>query len=356
VSRWAIGGVRMDVPVVLAPMAAVTNPPFRLLCREMGAGLVVTEMIHAEALVAGGARSVEMLDIRPTEHPVAVQLFGGDPDIMARAAALVEAAGADMVDINFGCPMKKVVRNGLGAALLKRPERVGEIVAAMTGAVGIPVMAKIRAGWDDSNVVAVGRAIEDAGGAAITIHGRTQSDGFEGLADLRAIAELVEAVCVPVIGNGDVRDAASAQTMMDTTGCAAVMVGRGCMGYPWVFRELRAHFQGAALPGEPSLAERRSVVLRHIQLYADTYGERRTALQIRKHLLWYFRGTPGEQVLKSRLAGLSSVSDVRACVNAATDACAAGAGVRFPRGLDKHPNRRQTCRDRGAMQAARKAS
>ncbi len=353
-SAWSIGAIQMDVPVVLAPMAAVTNPPFRLLCREMGAGLVVTEMIHAAELVKGGVRSLEMLDIRPTEHPVAVQLFGGDPETMARAAAIVERAGADMVDINFGCPMKKVVRNGLGAALLRRPERIGEIVRAMAGAVSIPVMAKIRAGWQDSSAVEVGRAIEDAGGAAITIHGRTQKDGFEGHADLGSVAQLVQAVSLPVIGNGDVRDAASADRMM-ATGCAAVMVGRGCMGYPWVFRELRAHFAGNEVPGEPTVDERGEVIRRHVELYADTYGESRTALQIRKHLLWYFRQTPGEAVLKGRLARLSTLDDVFGAVDAAIDACQQP-GSRFVRGLDKHPNRRQTCRERPAVTAARKAS
>lgn len=353
---WAIGGVPVEVPVVLAPMAAVTNPPFRLLCREMGAGMVVTEMIHAEALVAGGARSVEMLDIRPQEHPVSVQLFGGEPESMARAAALVESAGADMVDINFGCPMKKVVRNGLGAALLRRPERIGEIVAAMSKAVEIPVTAKIRAGWDDSNVVAVGRAIQDAGGAAVTIHGRTQTGGFEGHADLQAIRDLMDAVEIPVIGNGDVRDAASAQAMVTATGCDAVMVARGCMGYPWVFRELRAHFLGLPPPAEPTLEERREVVLRHVALYVDTYGERRTALQIRKHLLWYFRGTPGESVLKSRLARLSTAAEVVDLVERVCEACAREDSVRFARGLDKHPNRRQTCRNTPSQTAQRQAS
>ena len=223
----SIGDVVLDAPVVLAPMAAVTNPPFRLLCRQLGAGLVVTEMVHAAGLVSGNARSRQMLDIRADEHPVSVQIFGGDPDTMARAASLVERAGADMVDINFGCPMKKVVKGGLGAALLRRPDRICEIVSSVARAVSIPVTAKIRAGWQDSCPVSVGHAIEDGGGAAVTIHGRTRSQGFEGHADLESVRSLVDAVGIPVIGNRDVRDVDSAVRMMSLTGCHAVMVARG---------------------------------------------------------------------------------------------------------------------------------
>jgi nifR3 family TIM-barrel protein len=288
-----------------------------------------------------------MLDIRNDEHPVSVQIFGGDPDTMGRAAKIVEEAGADMVDINFGCPMKKVVKNGLGAALLLRPERIHEIVRRAVGAVSIPVTAKIRAGWEESDPVCVGRAIEDAGGAAVTIHGRTREGGFEGHADLASVRRLVESVSIPVIGNGDVRDVASAARMMDMTGCQAVMVARGCMGYPWVFRELRAYFAGEAIPEEPTLEERRQLVLEHVRLYVETYGERRTALEIRKHLLWYFRGTPGEGVLKLRLANLRGAADVVDAVERAVSACDGDRRViRFPRGLDKHPNRRQTRRGR----------
>ncbi len=336
-----IGDIVCDPPVVLAPMAAVTNPPFRLLCREMGAGLVVTEMISAEGLAHKGRKTLQMLDIREDEHPVSVQIFGRHPELMARAAEVIQDAGADMVDINMGCPMRKVVSSGHGAALLKRPDHIYAIIKAMADAVDIPVTAKIRAGWEDTNAVEVAQAIEAAGGAAVTIHGRTRAEMFEGHPDLAAIAALKRHVGIPVIGNGDVRDVESARAMMAETGCDGVMIARGCMGYPWVFRELAAAFQGAPVPAEPTLEERRDVVTRHAALYVETYGEVRSVLELRKHLLWYFRDTPAEGVLKRRLAGLTSMADVYATIDAAAEACAvAAAPVVFARGLERHPNRR----------------
>ena len=340
-----IGQVRCDPPVILAPMAAVTNPPFRILCRELGAGLVVTEMISARGLAEGSRRSLEMLDVRPSERPVCVQVFGADADDLARAAVVVERAGADMIDINMGCPMKKVVKSGHGAALLREPRKVFEVVQAMTRAVSIPVTAKIRAGWEESNAVDVARAIEDAGGAAVTIHARTRGAMFEGHPDLGEIAALKAAVSIPVIGNGDVRDVASAREMLALTGCDAVMVARGCMGYPWIFRELAASLRGEVIPSAPTLDERRGL-LRHIDLYVETYGERITCLQIRKHLLWYFRDTPGERVIKERMEGLWLIAQVKGAVDEALGACMAP-GLRFARGLDSHPNRRQLPRAQG---------
>lgn len=336
-----IGSVVCDPPVVLAPMAAVTNPPFRIICREMGAGLVVTEMISARGLAGGDRRSLAMLDVRPDEHPVCVQIFGADPSAMAAAAQVVERAGADMVDINLGCPMKKVVKSGYGAALLKQPGEVERVIRAMAEAVSIPVTAKIRAGWESANAVEVARAVEAGGGAALTVHARTRADMFEGHPDLDVISELVRSVSIPIIGNGDVRDVASATGMMRMTGCQGVMVARGCMGYPWVFREIKAAFMDEPVPEAPSLIERRALLGRHIALYAETYGEKLTCLQIRKHLLWYFRDTPGEVVLKSRLAALSALSEVFGAVDDAVWACEQQAEpVRFKRGLERHPNRR----------------
>jgi len=336
-----IGGVVCDPPVVLAPMAAITNPPFRLICRSMGAGLVVTEMMSAEGLAHRGKKTLEMLDIRPDEHPVSVQIYGKHPEMMARAAAVIEDAGADMVDINMGCPMRKVVSSGHGAALLLDPSKVYRIIKAMTEAVSIPVTAKIRAGFEDSNAATVARAVEDAGGAAVTIHGRTRREMFEGHPDLAVIAELEETVSIPVIGNGDVRDVASALAMMGQTGCAGVMVARGCMGYPWIFRELNAAFAGLPIPPPPTLEERREVVREHARLYAETYGERRTVLEIRKHLLWYFRQTPGEEALKAAMAGLATMGAVYDAIDVAVEVCAAAEGTfAYPRGLERHPNRR----------------
>lgn len=307
----------IDPPVVLSPMAAVTNPPFRMICRELGAGLVVTEMVHARLLLDGDPRTHKMLDIRPSERPVCVQLFGKDPVELAEAAALVVEAGAHAVDLNMGCPMRKIVKSGCGAGLLEHPKLIYEIFRAMRDAVDVPVTGKIRAGWEDSNAVDVGRAMQDAGAAAVTIHGRTRSDMYDGHVDLAVIAELKKAVDMVVVGNGDVRDWQSARRMFHTTGCDAVMVARGALGNPWVFREIKADLDGLPIPDKPDLHTRRQTLERHVELYIDTFGEERTTREIRKHLLWYFRGTPGEKTLRRALSGLKTREDIMRAIDAA---------------------------------------
>ena len=316
-----LGDVAVDPPVVLSPMAAVTNPPYRMICREMGAGLVVTEMIHAKGLARGKQTCLDMLDIRPCEHPVCVQLYGKDPAQMAAGAQIVEEAGADAVDVNMGCPMRKVVSSGHGAALLQEPERVRRIFEAMSSAVDIPVTGKIRAGWEDGNAIDVGRAMQDGGAEAVTIHGRTRCEKYDGHADLAVIGRLVEAVDMAVVGNGDVQDWISARRMFSVTGCAGVMVARGALGNPWVFREIAADLRGEPVPDPPTLEEKRRTIMRHIDLYIETFGEARTSRECRKHLLWYFRGTPGEKLLRRRLADIDSRDDIAAAVSAACDAC-----------------------------------
>jgi nifR3 family TIM-barrel protein len=310
----------VDPPVVLAPMAAVTNPPFRRICREMGAGLVVTEMIYGKGLAEGQPKSMEMLDIRPEEHPVCVQIYGKDPAELAEAARVVEAAGADAVDLNMGCPMRKVVSSGHGAALLRTPGKVEEIFRAMTEAVSIPVTGKIRAGWEDANAIDVARAIEAGGGAAVTIHGRTRSEKYDGHVDLAIVRELKKSVGIHVIGNGDVADWVSARRMFALTGCDAVMVARGCLGNPWAFTEIAADLRGDPVPDRPTPADKARVLGRHVDLYIETFGEELTAKQIRKHLLWYFRGGPGESVLRSLLRGIETRSDIDRAVDAACEA------------------------------------
>ncbi len=311
----------IDPPVVLSPMAAVTNPPYRMICREMGAGLVVTEMIHAQKLVEGDERTWKMLDIRPCEHPVSVQLFGNEPAVLAEAAAIVAGEGADAVDLNMGCPMRKVVSSGCGAGLLKEPKLIYEIFKAMSDAVDVPVTGKIRAGWEDSSAGEVGRAMQDGGASAVTIHGRTRSDMYDGHVDLAIIAELKESVDLVVIGNGDVHDWQSARRMFHTTGCDAVMVARGALGNPWVFREIKADLEGREVPPAPDLETKRRTLARHVDLYIDTFGEEKTTFEIRKHLLWYFRGTPGEKILRRRLRDLHSRADIMGAVDAACEAC-----------------------------------
>lgn len=311
-----------DPPVLLAPMAAVTNPPFRMICRELGAGMVVTEMIYSKGLVHGDKRSTKMLDIRPDEHPVCVQLYGKDPEILAQAARIVEEAGADAVDLNMGCPMRKVVSSGHGAALLRDPAGIYEIFDAMVSAVSIPVTGKIRAGWEDSNAIEVAKAMEDAGAAAVTIHGRTRSDMYDGTADLDVIRALKASVTdLKVIGNGDVRDWVSARRMFAMTNCDAVMVARGCLGNPWVFQDLAADLRGEAIPDAPDAAQKAAVLRRHVDLYVDTFGEEITTRQIRKHLVWYFRGTAAEATLRKMLKGIERRADIDRAIDVACEVC-----------------------------------
>ncbi|MFT6629188.1 MAG: tRNA-dihydrouridine synthase B, partial [Flavobacteriales bacterium] len=259
-----LGNITLDAPLVLAPMAGATNPPFRTLCREQGAGLVVTEMVSAKGIVTNDKKTWSLVDVQAHEHPVAVQLFGCEPDVLAEAARRMEAVGADAVDVNMGCPMKKIVKTGRGAALLQDPPKIERIMRAMSDAVSIPVTAKIRAGWDDANAVIVARAIEQGGGAGVTIHGRTRSDMYERHVDLDVIAEVANAVNIAVIGNGDVKDVESCKRMM-ATGCDAVMVARGCLGNPWLFDTLSAHFQGREAAPAPDANATRAMMMRHLE-------------------------------------------------------------------------------------------
>lgn len=307
----------VDPPVILSPMAAVTNPPFRKLCREMGAGLVVTEMVSDRGLVDGAERTLAMVDLEDDEAPVGVQLYGKEPEMMAEAAKIAVSMGADLVDVNMGCPMRKVVSSGHGAALLRQPDRVREIFAAMSEAVDAPVTGKTRAGWENTDAIEIARAMEAGGAAALTIHGRTRSEGYDGHVDLAVISELVELVDMPVIGNGDVCDWQSSRRMFHTTGCDGVMVARGALGNPWVFREIAADLRGESVPGRPTPDERRAMIMGHVELYVDSFGVERTCYEIRKHLLWYFRGTPGEKVLRRRLPGLETIADIESAIDAA---------------------------------------
>jgi nifR3 family TIM-barrel protein len=306
-----IGTARLDAPLVLAPMAAVTNPPFRQLCREQGAGLVMTEMVSAKGIVDDDPRSWRYVDLLPGEEPVGVQLFGCQPEEMALAAAKIEAVGASLVDINMGCPMKKVVSTGRGAALLEDPDRACAIVRQMADAVSIPVTVKMRAGWADTNAADLALRLQDAGAAAITIHGRTRCDMYDGHADLDAIAQVCDALSIPVIGNGDVRCARTAARMFDATGCDAVMVARGCLGNPWAFADIRAWMDERPAPPKPTSADVLTMVLRHFEHSVAIFGEKKTCLDFRRHALWYFAYTPAAEVLKNRMVGMRDSESVR---------------------------------------------
>ncbi len=290
----------------LAPLAGVSDRPFRAICREMGAAFAYTEMVSAHGLVHGTEQTLSYLDRDPAEVPFAVQIFAAEPEVLARGAGAAVAAGAGIVDINMACPVRKVCGTGAGAALAREPAGVEAAVRAVTAAVPVPVTVKIRAGWDDGSVncVDVARAAEAGGAAAVALHGRTRAQGYSGRADWSLIGAVKRAVSIPVLGSGDVWSAADALRMRRETGCDAVLVARGACGNPWIFRDLRAAEAGRPMPGWPDREEWVEVVLRHVRLQIEHRerlhaGEDRAAAEghavreLRKHLLWYTRGLRG---------------------------------------------------------------
>ncbi|MHB8420525.1 MAG: tRNA dihydrouridine synthase DusB [Myxococcales bacterium] len=300
-----LGPFELANPWILAPMAGVSDMPFRAIARELGAALCPTELVSAAGLVHASARTRRYLRHAEGERPFMVQLFGGDPAQMEQAAALARAAGADILDVNMGCPVPKVTRNGAGSALLCDPSRAASIVRAVRTA-GLPVTAKIRAGWDRAsvNAVEVALALQEAGAAAVAIHPRTRAQGYTGAADWRLIAAVKAALRIPVIGNGDVRTPADARRMRAETGCDAVMIGRAALGNPWIFRELSG--------GEPpSATERRDLVARHLREQVALVGDERHAVrQFRKQLLWYAHGLRGASAFRARAVQLEQAGEV----------------------------------------------
>jgi len=329
-----IGSVRVHCPVLCAPMAGVTDAVFRRLCREKGCELPAAEMISDMALTCGNRRTLNMLRIDDADHPLVVQLCGSDPGTMARAAGLAQERGADIVDINMGCPTPKIVGNGEGAALMRDPVRAATIVAAVAAAVDVPVTVKMRSGWEAAPVGAMPAAVDlarrvvEAGAAAVTVHGRTRDQFYHGRADWRVIAAVKQAVDVPVIGNGDVVDGPSARRMRAETGCDAVMVGRASLGNPWIFAEV-CHFlrTGECLP-RPSWEQRLDVALRHLELLAAEKGEDRGVREMRKHVAWYTKGMPAAAALRRRAFAERTVAGMRSLL--------LDYGRRFPFGGDGH--------------------
>ena len=286
----------------LAPMAGVTNAPFRLVCRECGAGPLTSEEIDARALGHGNARTEALARYLPEERPLAMQLLGADPDALAEAARRLEAAGADAIDLNMGCPVSKIVAKGQGSALMRDPLAAAVIFRTLRKAVSVAFTIKIRGGWDDRtvNAVEIARLAESEGVDAITVHPRTRSQQFTGRAPWDVIAAVVAAVRLPVVGNGDVRSVADARAMTAATGCAAVMIGRGALGAPWIFR--------GAETGRP---ERAAIIRRHAALVEAHCPEREVLVQLKKHLAWYSAGLPGSAALRPRLFAAGTPAEVR---------------------------------------------
>ena len=288
-----IGSLKLENWLIMAPMAGITSLPFRLIVKKLGAGLVTTEMISAEGLIRGQKTTLSYLKSHPDERPLSVQIFGSKPEVMARAAGIVVKAGANIVDINMGCPVKKIIKTGAGGALLRSPQRVKEIVTAVRRSCQVPLTVKIRAGWSTDKSVAVETAllIEDCGADAVTIHPRFVKQGFSGKADWNIIADVKEQLKIPVIGNGDVLDPSLALQMKGQTGCDGVMIGRGAIGNPWIFKQILDLEDGRAIR-QPGLHERRTLIMEHFRLLSVSIGEHRAAKTMRGLLLWYTKGLP----------------------------------------------------------------
>lgn len=307
-----LGRVHVDVPVVLAPMAGVTNVAFRRLCAEQGAGLYVCEMITSRGLVEGDRVSLSMLTFAEGEQVRSVQLYGIDPDTVGRAVEILCADhGVDHVDLNFGCPVPKVTRKGGGSALPWKATLLGQILTKAVKAAepyGVPVTMKTRKGIDDDHLTYLdaGRIAQDTGAAAIALHGRTAAQHYSGRADWSAIGELKAAVDIPVLGNGDIWEASDALAMVEQTGCDGVVVGRGCLGRPWLFRDLAAAFDGRTVATLPNLGEVMDVMRRHAQLLGEWLGEERGSIEFRKHVAWYLKGFPAGSSVRDRLGHVSS--------------------------------------------------
>ena len=284
-----IGTVELENPYILAPMAGVTDLPFRLLCKEQGAGLLCMEMVSAKAIQYNNKNTKALLEIHPEELPVSLQLFGSDPDVISEIAKRIEELPFSILDINMGCPVPKIVKNGEGSALMKNPKLVYEIVRKTARAIQKPVTVKIRKGFDDTciNAVEIAKIIEDAGGKAVAVHGRTREQYYSGKADWDIIRQVKEAVSIPVIGNGDVVSGESAIAIQKETGCDGVMIGRGAQGNPWIFSELLEYEQTGKMPQRPSVEAIRKMMLRHAQLQMQYKGEYLGIREMRKHVSWY---------------------------------------------------------------------
>lgn len=307
-----IGTVELENPYILAPMAGGTDLPFRLLCKEQGAGLLCMEMVSAKAIQYNNKNTKALLEIHPEELPVSLQLFGSDPDVISEIAKRIEELPFSILDINMGCPVPKIVKNGEGSALMKNPKLVYEIVRKTARAIQKPVTVKIRKGFDDTciNAVEIAKIIEDAGGKAVAVHGRTREQYYSGKADWDIIRQVKEAVSIPVIGNGDVVSGESAIAIQKETGCDGVMIGRGAQGNPWIFSELLEYERTGKMPLRPSVEAIKKMMIRHAQLQMQYKGEYLGIREMRKHVSWYTSGLPNSAKLRDEINRVESYEEL----------------------------------------------
>ncbi|MCX7843409.1 MAG: tRNA dihydrouridine synthase DusB [Clostridia bacterium] len=307
-----IGNVTLENNIFLAPMAGVTDMPFRILCKEQGCGLVYTEMVSAKGMHYNDEKSFKLTEIAKEEKPAAVQIFGSDPDIMAGIAEKLNNSDASIIDINMGCPTPKITKNGEGSALMKKPELIAKIIKSVAKASVKPVTVKIRKGWDESsvNAVEIAKIAEENGAKAIAVHGRTREQFYSGKADWSIIRKVKEAVSIPVIGNGDVAKPQDAERLLDETGCDAVMIGRGAQGNPWIFRRALHYLGTGEMLPEPSPEEKINTVIRHMNMLVELKGEHTGICEMRKHVAWYIKGMKNAAAARDTIFKLNSADEI----------------------------------------------
>ena len=317
--KWKIGNVKIDNQVVLAPMAGICNSAFRRICKEMGCGLIYAEMVSDKAITFNNKKTIDMLYMSEKERPIVQQIFGSDKDSFVAAAKYIEKnMKPDILDINMGCPVPKVaVRAQAGAALLKSPNRIFDIVKAVVESVSIPVTVKIRSGWDNNhiNAVEVAKVIEKAGASAICVHPRTRSQGYNGKADWNIIKQVKDNISIPVIGNGDIKTPEDAKRMLDETSCDAIMIGRGVLGNPWLIKKTIKYLEGKKYNNEITIDERVNMILKHLDYLNSLKSEKVASLEIRNHIGWYLKGIKNSNIIKNKIYETNNIHDIICILN-----------------------------------------
>lgn len=308
-----IGNIEIEKTAALAPMAGVTDKTFRTLCKEFGAAYTVSEMVSAKGISMGDRKSSEIMELDNKEHPTAIQLFGTEPEVIAKSAIFALGMKPDIIDINMGCPAPKIIKSGAGSALMRTPKLVGEIVKAVSSAVDIPVTVKIRSGWDCEhiNAVEIAKIAEENGASAITVHGRTKEQMYAPPINIEIIKSVKDAVSIPVIGNGDIDNVFSAAKMYEETGCDLVMVGRGALGRPWLFQQISAYIKNGSVLPEPPVSEKMLILLRHIESLCVERGTGIGIREARKHALWYTKGLRGSAEYRRQLSTIETIDDLK---------------------------------------------